>query len=102
MEHYSCCQGYYDCLCWKAGSLGESSFPDGCNFLEACLWSLSLSLSLSLFLSLSKRTEISLEGFLRLHLVSLSLSFSLSLSLSRARALSLTTHLGEDYLALLS
>ena len=21
MQHYKCCQGYYDCMCWKAGIL---------------------------------------------------------------------------------
>jgi hypothetical protein len=93
MEHYSCCQGYYDCLCWKAGSLGESSFPDGCNFLEACLWSLSLSLSLSHTHTHTHTHTHSLEGFLLLHLVSLSLSLSRSISISRSLALSLSLSL---------
>ena len=36
MSRYSCCQGYYDCMCFKAGSLGESSCPDVYNLLESC------------------------------------------------------------------
>ncbi|KAJ1489403.1 hypothetical protein T484DRAFT_1780286 [Baffinella frigidus] len=35
MSHYSCCQGYYDCMCWQAGTLGEKSCPWPCLFLEA-------------------------------------------------------------------
>mmetsp|Transcript_80883 Transcript_80883/g.216891 ORF Transcript_80883/g.216891 Transcript_80883/m.216891 type:complete len:167 (+) Transcript_80883:129-629(+) len=35
MQYYKCCQGYYDCMCWKAGSLGEENCPEVCNALEA-------------------------------------------------------------------
>ena len=37
MSRYSCCQGYYDCMCFKAGSLGESICPDVYNLLESWL-----------------------------------------------------------------
>ena len=37
MSRYSCCQGYYDSMCFKAGSLGESSCPDVYNLLESWL-----------------------------------------------------------------
>jgi len=35
MTNYKCCQGYYDCLCFKAGHCGEESCPDVCLCLEA-------------------------------------------------------------------
>ena len=37
MSKYVCCQGYVNCCCFKAGSLGEESCPDICLCLEACL-----------------------------------------------------------------
>ena len=37
MSRYVCCQGYINCCCFKAGSLGESSCPDLCLCLEAFL-----------------------------------------------------------------
>ena len=37
MQHYKCCQGYYDCMCLKAGNMMEDSCPDACNVLEAFL-----------------------------------------------------------------
>lgn len=37
MRRYACCQGYYDCCCFKAGSMGEDSCPEMCLCLEAWL-----------------------------------------------------------------
>mmetsp|Transcript_16031 Transcript_16031/g.16148 ORF Transcript_16031/g.16148 Transcript_16031/m.16148 type:complete len:212 (-) Transcript_16031:167-802(-) len=36
MSKYSCFQGYSDCCCIRAGSLGEQNCPDCCLCLEAC------------------------------------------------------------------
>merc|ERR1719231_117946 len=37
MSRYICCQGYYpSCLCFKPGSMGESSAPELCLCLESC------------------------------------------------------------------
>ena len=36
MGRYSCGQGYFDCLCFKAGNCCESSCPHVCAFLEGC------------------------------------------------------------------
>ncbi|KAJ1449000.1 hypothetical protein M885DRAFT_537239 [Pelagophyceae sp. CCMP2097] len=27
LENYTCCQGYYDCMCFKAGSIGDAGNP---------------------------------------------------------------------------
>ena len=29
MRQYTCCQGYFDCCCFKAGTVGEDSCPEG-------------------------------------------------------------------------
>jgi hypothetical protein len=34
MTRYKCCQGYFDCCCFKAGSCGEKSCPYFCLCLE--------------------------------------------------------------------
>jgi hypothetical protein len=36
MSKYSCCQGYFNCCCFKSGSMGEESCPDLCLAIEAC------------------------------------------------------------------
>lgn len=35
MSKYICCQGYMNCMCFKAGSCGESSCPELCLCLES-------------------------------------------------------------------
>jgi hypothetical protein len=35
MTKYKCCQGYFDCCCFKAGSMGESSCPELCLCCES-------------------------------------------------------------------
>jgi hypothetical protein len=35
MTKYVCCQGYFNCCCFQAGSMGEQSCPDLCLCLEA-------------------------------------------------------------------
>lgn len=35
LDNYSCCQGYYDCMCFKAGSIGDQGNP-ACLALEGC------------------------------------------------------------------
>ena len=37
MSKYQCCQGYFNCCCFKAGAVGEESCPDLCLCLEAFL-----------------------------------------------------------------
>ncbi|CAM9190063.1 unnamed protein product, partial [Ectocarpus fasciculatus] len=37
MSRYTCCQGYLNCACFKAGTMGESSCPEVCLALESCL-----------------------------------------------------------------
>lgn len=39
MSKYQCCQGYFNCCCIKAGTLGEESCPDLCLCLESFLCS---------------------------------------------------------------
>ncbi|KAJ1404277.1 hypothetical protein B484DRAFT_338183, partial [Ochromonadaceae sp. CCMP2298] len=36
MSRYSCCQGYFDSSCFRAGCLGESRCPRVCLATEAC------------------------------------------------------------------
>ena len=36
MSRYTCGQGYFDCLCFRAGSCGEQYCPHVCLFLEGC------------------------------------------------------------------
>jgi len=44
MSKYLCCQGYFDCCCFKAGTLGESNCPTCCLCLEAvCCLSCAVS-----------------------------------------------------------
>ena len=62
MSRYSCCQGYYDCMCWKAGSLSESSCPDVCNFLESFLcFSCSITATRQLVMDTRKRKGSKME-----------------------------------------
>ncbi|KAJ8613904.1 hypothetical protein CTAYLR_009576 [Chrysophaeum taylorii] len=35
LDNYTCCQGYYDCMCFKAGSCGDQGNPC-CLCLEGC------------------------------------------------------------------
>ena len=35
MRQYTCCQGYFDCCCFKAGTLGEDACPEGYLCVEA-------------------------------------------------------------------
>jgi hypothetical protein len=35
MSKYQCCQGYFNCCCFKAGSMGEDSCPHLCLCLES-------------------------------------------------------------------
>lgn len=35
MRQYTCCQGYFDCCCFKAGTVGEDSCPEGYLCVEA-------------------------------------------------------------------
>jgi hypothetical protein len=35
MSRYKCCQGYFDCACFKAGSCGEQNCPECCLCIEA-------------------------------------------------------------------
>ena len=37
LDDYSCCQGYFDCCCIQAGSLGESDCPCLCLCIESFL-----------------------------------------------------------------
>ena len=37
LSRYSCCQGYMDMLCFRAGMCNEQACPSFCLFLEACL-----------------------------------------------------------------
>ena len=39
MSRYTCCQGYFNCCCFKSGSLGEETCPTACLCLEAFLCS---------------------------------------------------------------
>lgn len=36
MEDYRCCQGYYDCCCFKSGQCCEETCPDLCMCIEGC------------------------------------------------------------------
>jgi len=46
MTKYKCCQGYYNCCCFRGGEMGEKDCPDLCLCLEAfCCQNLSLSAS---------------------------------------------------------
>lgn len=46
MTKYSCCQGYMNCCCLKAGSCGESTCPHCCLFCEVfCCLGPSMSAS---------------------------------------------------------
>mmetsp|Transcript_25067 Transcript_25067/g.58087 ORF Transcript_25067/g.58087 Transcript_25067/m.58087 type:complete len:251 (+) Transcript_25067:126-878(+) len=55
LERYKCCQGYYDCMCFKAGSLGEESMPEVCLCLEALLCE-ACSISSSRFFIMDTRS----------------------------------------------
>lgn len=46
MSLYLCCQGYFNCCCFKAGEMGEQSCPDLCLGIESCCCN-SLALSAS-------------------------------------------------------
>lgn len=37
MTRYTCCQGYLDCMCFRAGECGEKQCPDLCLCFEAFL-----------------------------------------------------------------
>ena len=44
-QRYRCCQGYYDCMCWKAGSVGDTG-NQCCACIELCCpWCLSCAVS---------------------------------------------------------
>jgi len=44
MTKYSCCQGYFDCCCFKAGNMSEQSCPECCLCLESfCCQSCAIS-----------------------------------------------------------
>jgi hypothetical protein len=36
MSKYTCFQGYFDCLCIRGGSLGDTECPQLCLFVEGC------------------------------------------------------------------
>lgn len=36
LSQYKCCQGYMDCLCFRAGELGEAESPECCLCIESC------------------------------------------------------------------
>lgn len=43
MDNYACCQGYYDCMCFKAGGCGDQGNP-ACLCLESfCCYSCAVS-----------------------------------------------------------